>query len=47
LPKQTKSTASQAKAANTEIEAIEKAMRMEDKSYDLYHQHSSSGIVPT
>jgi len=39
LPKQTKSTASQAKAANTEIEAIEKKRcEWKDKSYDLYHQ---------
>jgi rubrerythrin len=31
-------TAPQTKAAKTEIEAIEKAMQMEDKSYDLYNQ---------
>jgi len=32
-------TAPQAKAAKTELEAIEKAMRrLEDKSYDLYNQ---------
>ena len=41
----TKSTASQAKAANTEIEAIEKAMRMEDKSYDLYHQRFEQAAI--
>jgi rubrerythrin len=29
---------SQAKAAKTELEAVEKAMQMEDKSYDLYRQ---------
>ena len=31
-------TVTQAKAAKTELEAIEKAMQMEDKSYDLYNQ---------
>ncbi|MGP8080398.1 MAG: ferritin family protein [Dehalococcoidales bacterium] len=31
-------TASQTKAADTELEAVEKAMQMEDRSYDLYHQ---------
>jgi rubrerythrin len=41
----TNSTASQAKAASTEIEAIEKAMRMEDKSYDLYHQRFEQAAI--
>jgi len=31
-------SATQAKAAKTELEAVEKAMQMEDKSYDLYNQ---------
>jgi rubrerythrin len=31
-------SAIQAKAAKTELEAVEKAMQMEDKSYDLYRQ---------
>ena len=31
-------TASQTKVADTELDAVEKAMQMEDKSYDLYHQ---------
>jgi rubrerythrin len=32
------------KAAKTELEAIQKAMQMEDKSYDYYHQHAQQVV---
>ena len=35
---ETSNTHADIKVAQTELDAVQKAMQMEDKSYDLYHE---------